>query len=214
MKNIFCAGLAIPALALGLMAGAFPDPPAASINPAASGTAKVVLAGGCFWGMQGVYEHVKGVTNTVVGYAGGKKATAHYETVSSGNTGHAESIEITYDPSKVSYGQLLKIYFSVAHDPTTLNRQHQDVGTQYRSSVFFANEEQKQLAADYIRELDAAHVYKNPIVTRVTALDAFYPAEEEHQHFMARNPSHPYIMNVDVPIFEAFKKNFPDLYRK
>src|SRR5215472_6222620 len=211
--TIALAGLAIPLLTLGLVAATFPDPPSESIAPA-SAKATIVLAGGCFWGMRGVYEHVKGVTNTVVGYAGGKKATAHYDMVSSGNTGHAESIEITYDPSKITYGQLLKIYFSVAHDPTTLNYQHYDHGTQYRSSIFYANEEQKKLAEAYVKELDAAHVYKNPIVTRIVPLEGFYPAEEEHQHFMIRNPTHPYIMNVDVPIFEAFRKNFPDLYKK
>jgi peptide-methionine (S)-S-oxide reductase len=134
--------------------------------------------------------------------------------VSSGNTGHAESIEITYDPSKVTFGQLLKIYFSVAHDPTTLNYQHYDHGTQYRSSIFYANDEQKKLAEEYVKELDGAHVYKNPIVTKIVPLEGFYPAEEEHQHFMTRNPTYPYIVNVDVPIFEAFRKNFPDLYKK
>jgi peptide-methionine (S)-S-oxide reductase len=212
--NLIRAGLALPVLAFGLLAGNFPDPPMESVNPAGPKTVTAVLAGGCFWGMQGVYEHVKGVTNTVVGYAGGKKSLAHYEMVSSGSTGHAESLEITYDPTKVSYGQLLKIYFSVAHDPTTLNRQHYDVGTQYRSSIFYANEEQKKIAEEYIKGLDAAHVYKSPIVTKVVPLEGFYAAEEEHQHFMTRNPTHPYIMNVDVPIFEAFRKNFPELYRK
>lgn len=211
--NIVLAGLAIPLLTLGLGAATFPDPPSESIAPAPA-KATIVLAGGCFWGMQGVYEHVKGVTNTVVGYAGGKKATAHYDMVSSGNTGHAESIEITYDPSKVTFGQLLKIYFSVAHDPTTLNYQHYDHGTQYRSSIFYANDEQKKLAEEYVKELDGAHVYKNPIVTKIVPLEGFYPAEEEHQHFMMRNPTYPYIVNVDVPIFEAFRKNFPDLYKK
>ena len=212
--NFLRAGLALPALALGLMAAGFPDPPMESVNPAAAKTATAVLAGGCFWGMEGVYEHVKGVTRTVVGYAGGKKSTAHYEMVSSGNSGHAESIEITYDPSKVTYGQLLKIYFSVAHDPTTLNYQHNDHGPQYRSSIFYGNEEQKKIAEEYIRTLDSAHVYKRPVVTKVVPLEAFYAAEEEHQHFMARNPTHPYIVNVDVPIFEAFRKTFPELYRK
>ncbi len=212
--NILRAGLVLPVLAIGLMGAGFPDPPMESINPAGAKTATAVLAGGCFWGMQGVYEHVRGVTSTTVGYVGGKKSTAHYEMVSSGNTGHAESIEIVYDPAKVTYGQLLKIYFSVAHDPTTLNYQHNDHGTQYRSSVFYSNDEQKKFAEDYIRELDAAHVYKHPIVTKVASLEGFYPAEEEHQHFMTRNPSHPYIVNVDVPIFEAFRKSFPELYKK
>jgi peptide-methionine (S)-S-oxide reductase len=209
--NIVAAGLAV---SLSLMGANFPDPPAETVNPAGPKTMTAVLAGGCFWGMQGVYEHVKGVTNTTVGYAGGKKSTARYEMVETGGTGHAESIEITYDPTKVSYGTLLKIYFSVAHDPTTLNRQHYDVGPQYRSSIFYTNDEQKKVAEEYIKELDGAHVYKSRIVTKVVPLEGFYAAEEEHQHFAMRNPTHPYIMNVDVPIFEAYKKNFPDLYRK
>ena len=203
--NILRAGLVLPVLTIGLMGAGFPDPPMESINPAGAKTATAVLAGGCFWGLQGVYEHVKGVTNTTVGYAGGKKSTAHYEMVGSGNTGHAEAIEIVYDPTKVTYGQLLKIYFSVAHDPTTLNYQHNDHGP----NVVFRN-----FLLLFIRELDAAHVYKHPIVTKVASLEGFYAAEEEHQHFMARNPTHPYIVNVDVPIFEAFRKSFPELYKK
>ena len=154
-----------------------------------AGTDSIVLAGGCFWGMQGVFEHVKGVTNTVVGYAGGKKDTAHYEMVAQRNTGHAESIRITWDPSKLTYRDLLKIYFTAAHDPTTLNRQHHDEGPEYRSAIFYSNDEQKTGAEAYIRELNAARVYRDPIVTQVVPLNgAFYPAEPDHQHFLDRNP--------------------------
>ena len=198
------------AVAAASFAANFPDPPAAASAEPAQQVA--VLAGGCFWGMQGVFEHVKGVTDTVVGYAGGSKNTARYETVSTGTTGHAESIKITFDPAKISYGQLLKIYFSVAHDPTTLNRQHYDVGTQYRSSIFYANDEQKRIAEDYIKQLNDAHVYKHPIVTKVEPLKGFYAAEEHHQHFLDRNPNHPYIVNMDLPLIEALKTTYPDYY--
>ena len=216
MHHSIAATLILPALALAgsLAAANFPDPPNFTLAAAGAKSETVVLAGGCFWGMQGVFEHVKGVTNTMVGYAGGQKKTAHYEMVSEGNTGHAESLEITFDPSQVSFGQLLKVYFQVAHDPTTLNRQHYDVGTQYRSSIFYATEEQKKTAEEYIHALDSAHVYKNQIVTKVVPLEGFFPAEAYHQHYMDRNPMDGYILNVDVPIFNAFKKTFPDLYRK
>lgn len=201
----------ISTCAVGLYGASFPNPPGET--GAAEPTRQVaVLAGGCFWGMQGVFEHVKGVTNTTVGYAGGEKKTANYETVSTGKTGHAESIRITYDPSQISYGQLLKIYFSVAHDPTTLNRQHYDEGTQYRSAVFYTSEDQKQTAEEYIKQLDAAHVFKHPIVTQVVPLNGFYAAESYHQHYLDRNPTQPYIVNMDLPLIAALKKNFPELY--
>lgn len=200
--------------AAGLMAASFPDPPSSEPAAAAPKKAVAVLAGGCFWGMEGVFEHVKGVTDTQVGYSGGAKNTAHYEMVSGGNTGHAESLKVTYDPSKVSYGQLLKIYFSVAHDPTTLNRQHYDVGTQYRSSIFYADEEQKKIAEEYIRQLNAAHVFKSPIVTKVVPLEAFYAAEEHHQHFLDQNPTQPYIVAMDLPLIEALKRQYPEMYKK
>jgi peptide-methionine (S)-S-oxide reductase len=206
---------ALPILAAGLMAAAmFPEPP--SVAPVAPNAKKAVavLAGGCFWGMQGIYEHVKGVTDTEVGFAGGTKQTAHYERVSEGDTGHAESIKITYDPSKITYGQLLKIYFSVAHDPTTLNRQHNDVGTQYRSAIFYGDEEQKNIAEAYIKSLNDAHVFRHPIVTKLTPLEAFYPAEEYHQHFLDRNPTQPYIAAIDIPLLDEFKRAYPDLYKK
>jgi peptide-methionine (S)-S-oxide reductase len=164
--------------------------------------------------MQGIYEHMKGVTNTVVGYAGGKKETAHYERIEEGDTNHAESIRITYDPSKITYGELLKVYFSAAHDPTTLNRQHYDVGTQYRSAIFYTDEDQKKVAEAYIHDLNAAHVFKDPIVTQVVPLPAFYPAEGYHQHFLDKNPTQGYIANVDIPLLNGFKEKYPELYTK
>jgi peptide-methionine (S)-S-oxide reductase len=217
MRNrILLIGVAAAAIAtVGLtvaQAASFPDPPKTSAP--ADSTASVVLAGGCFWGMQGIFEHMKGVTNTVVGYAGGKKETAHYDMVSEHNTGHAESIKITYNPAKVTYGELLKVYFSAAHDPTTLNRQHYDVGPQYRSAIFYAGDEQKKLAEEYIRDLNSAHVFKDPIVTQVVPLQGFYPAETEHQHFLDHNPTQGYIAAVDIPLLNGFKEKYPDFYTK
>ena len=164
--------------------------------------------------MQGIYEHMKGVTNTVVGYAGGAAATAKYDIVSEGDTGHAESIKITYDPSKITYGDILKVYFSAAHDPTTLNRQHYDVGTQYRSSIFYSDDEQKNVAEAYIRDLNAAHVFKDQIVTKVVPLKRFYPAEGYHQHFLDHNPNQGYIAAVDIPLLKGFQEKYPELYTK
>jgi len=212
------AGLAaIAAVAASSSTHTFPDPPAEQLAPAGAKKMTAVLAGGCFWGMQGVYEHVKGVTKTIVGYAGGEKKTAKYEMVGSGTTGHAESIEITYDPSVITYGQLLKIYFSIAHDPTTLNRQHNDEGTQYRSQIFYADENQKSIAEQYIKSLDAAKVYKSRIVTKLEPVKGFYPAEDYHQHFIDRNPTGPhqdYIEFFDLPMIDALKNTYPDMYRK
>jgi len=183
-------------------------------NPKAAGSAQTaVLSGGCFWGVQGVFEHVRGVERVIAGYAGGEKATARYDTVSAGNTGHAESVKITFDPAVISYGQLLQIAFSVVHDPTQLNRQGPDIGTQYRSSIFYANEEQKHIAEAYIAQLERAHVFARPIVTRVDELHGFYPAEEYHQDYLVHNPTQPYIALYDVPKIENFKKTFPELYR-
>jgi peptide-methionine (S)-S-oxide reductase len=192
----------------------FPDPPAEQLAPAGAKKMTIVLAGGCFWGMQGVYEHVKGVTKTTVGYAGGDKKTAHYETVSTGTTGHAESIEITYDPSVITYGQILKIYFSIAHDPTTLNRQHNDEGTQYRSEIFYGDANQKSLAEQYIKALDAAKVYKHSIVTKLEPVNGFYAAEDHHQHYLDHHPTEPYIQYFDLPMIDALQKTYPDMYRK
>ena len=171
-----------------------------------------VLAGGCFWGTQGVFEHVKGVHKVVAGYAGGERSTAQYGTVSTGSTGHAESIQITFDPTVVSYADLLQIFFSVAHDPTELNRQGPDSGTQYRSEIFFADEAQQKAALAYIAQLNQAHVFRRPIATRVDPLTGFYPAESYHQDFLVRNPSYPYIVINDLPKVANLKREFPQRY--
>jgi peptide-methionine (S)-S-oxide reductase len=172
-----------------------------------------VLAGGCFWGIEEVFQHVRGVTDAVSGYSGGSAKTASYETVSTGTSGHAESVKITYDPSKVTLGQLLKVFFSVAHDPTLLNRQGPDVGPQYRSAIFFAGERQQQVVKSYIDQLNAAHVFARPIATQVVPLNGFYAAEEEHQDFARKNPSYPYIVIHDKPKVEDLKRELPALYR-
>ena len=173
-----------------------------------------VFAGGCFWGVQAVFQHVKGVTQAVSGYAGGAAETARYERVSQGDTGHAEAVEVTFDPSQVSYGTLLQIYFSVAHNPTQLNRQGPDRGTQYRSAVFPKNTRQQQVAQAYIAQLDAAHAFNKPIVTRLESFNGFYPAEEEHQDFLARHPTHPYIVINDLPKVANLKQLYPDRYQE
>jgi peptide-methionine (S)-S-oxide reductase len=183
-------------------------------EPASAARSEVaVLAGGCFWGIQGVFQHVAGVTNAVSGYAGGKAQTAQYETVSGGTTGHAESVRITFDPSKITYGRILQIYFSVAHDPTQLNRQGPDTGTQYRSAIFPANDEQAKVARAYIAELDRAKVYNATIVTKIEPGHDFYPAEAYHQDFLTLNPTYPYIVYNDLPKIENLKRLFPKLYR-
>jgi peptide-methionine (S)-S-oxide reductase len=182
-------------------------------NPKAAGPAQTaVLAGGCFWGVQGVFEHVRGVQKVVAGYAGGERSTAQYETVSSGSTGHAESVKITFDPAAISYGQILQIAFSVVHDPTQLNRQGPDVGTQYRSAIFYADENQKHIAQAYISQLDQAHAFGRPIVTRVDPLKGFYAAEDYHQDYLIHNPTQPYIAFYDIPKVENFRRTFPELY--
>ncbi len=172
------------------------------------------FAGGCFWGVDAVFRHVKGVSRVVSGYAGGGADTANYETVSTGTTGHAESVEVTYDPSQVSYDDLLKVFFFVAHDPTELNRQGPDSGTQYRSSIFYANDEQKKLADDYIAQLDQKRAFSGPIVTKVVPLTGFYPAEAYHQNYLALHPDQPYIVINDLPKLERLQKTFPALYRQ
>jgi len=212
--NFLVSGIMIPAFALSLMGAAFPDPPAEQLAPAGAKKATAVLAGGCYWGMQGVFEHVKGVTDTTVGFSGGEKKTAEYETVGTGKTGHAESVEIVYDPSVVTYGQLLKIYFSIAHDPTTLNYQHNDVGTQYRSEIFYGDDSQKAIAEKYIADLNAAKVFHKPIVTKVEPLKGFYRAMEEHQHYLDHNPTDGYIMYFDLPMIANLKKIYPEMYKK
>jgi peptide-methionine (S)-S-oxide reductase len=182
-------------------------------NPKVAGAEqKAVIAGGCFWGVQGVFEHLNGVKRVLSGYAGGEKATAHYEVVSDGGTGHAESVEIVFDPKEVSYGQILQVFFSVAHDPTQLNRQGPDTGTQYRSSIFFADEQQKKIATAYIAQLDKAKTYGKPIATRVDPLKGFYAAEGYHQDFLIKNPTHPYIVYNDLPKIRNFQKVLPTLY--
>jgi peptide-methionine (S)-S-oxide reductase len=189
-------------------------PPPAVDEPVGASTSEVaVVAGGCFWGVQGVFQHVDGVTSAVSGYDGGAKATAHYQMTSTGETGHAESVKITFDPHKISYGRLLQVFFSVAHDPTELNYQGPDTGTQYRSAIFPQDGEQAQVAKDYIAELDKAHAFSAPIVTTIEPGKTFYPAEDYHQNFLAKNPTYPYIVVNDLPKIEALKRLFPKLYR-
>jgi peptide-methionine (S)-S-oxide reductase len=182
-------------------------------EPAQQETEVVALAGGCFWGVQGVFQHVNGVISAVSGYAGGEKKTAHYEMVESSTTGHAESVRITSDSSKISYGRILQIYFSVAHDPTQLNRQGPDVGTQYRSAIFSANAEQARVAKAYIAQLNQARVYPAAIVTKIEPDREFYAAEDYHQDFVTTHPTYPYIVYNDLPKIEDLKHIFPDRYR-
>jgi peptide-methionine (S)-S-oxide reductase len=191
-----------------------PEAAVTSRLSAAPGLQTIVLAGGCFWGIEAVFEHIKGVTDAVSGYAGGTKEQADYETVSTGTTGHAESVKVTFDPTKVSLEKLLQVFFSVAHDPTQLNRQGPDVGPQYRSAIFFADEEQARVARAYIDQLTKAKVYSRPIVTQVVKLQGFYHAEEYHQNFAERNPTYPYIVYNDAPKVVNLKKQFPELYRQ
>jgi len=206
-------------LVLGLVSavqvqGATPLPPPAVDLPtsASAGAQTAVFAGGCFWGVEAVFRHVKGVSSAVSGYAGGSASTASYTLVSSGVTGQAESVQVTYDPSRVSYGQLLQVFFSVAHDPTQLNRQGPDRGTQYRSAIFFTDDDQKRVAQAYIAQLDKARVYASPIVTEVTKLPAFYPAEDYHQNYAALHPNEPYIAINDLPKVAHLREKFPALY--
>jgi peptide-methionine (S)-S-oxide reductase len=190
-----------------------PDPVVALPNAKPAATQTIVLAGGCFWGVEAVYEHMKGVIEVVSGYAGGTPETAEYEVVSSGRTAHAEVVKVTFDPSKVSYAQILKVFFSVVHDPTQLNRQGPDIGPQYRSAIFFSDDEQAAAARAYIEQLDKSKVFPRPIVTQVVPLKAFYLAEKYHQDFAANNPEHPYIVYHDLPKIANFKKQFPEMYR-
>jgi peptide-methionine (S)-S-oxide reductase len=187
--------------------------PAIDAQPGQAASAVAVLAGGCFWGVQGVFQHVKGVTSAVSGYAGGDKKTADYETVSNGRTGHAESVQVTFDPRQISYGRLLQIFFSVAHDPTELNRQGPDVGPQYRSAIFPTNVEQVDVAKAYIAQLNQAHAFKKAVVTKIEPDRLFYPAEKYHQDFLTLNPTYPYIAINDLPKIGELKRFFPDVYR-
>jgi peptide-methionine (S)-S-oxide reductase len=189
-----------------------PNPAVDAALATAKSQQTAVVAGGCFWGIQAVFQHVKGVINATSGYSGGAANTAEYELVSNGDTGHAESVQITYDTSQITYGQLLRVFFSVAHDPTELNRQGPDTGTQYRSSIFYGNEEQKRIADAYIAQLDKAKVFPRPIVTHVVPLKAFYPAEAYHQDYAARHPDNPYIAYNDAPKVAHLRQQFPDLY--
>ena len=197
----------------GETATPLPPPEVDSPRGAAATTQTAVLAGGCFWGVQGVFQHTKGVKNVLSGYSGGEKATATYEQVGSGRTGHAESVQIVFDPREISYGEILRIYFSVAHDPTELNRQGPDTGTQYRSAIFYADASQQRIAQAYIAQLERAHVFPQPIVTRVDPLKAFYPAEAYHQDFLNRHPDHPYIVFNDAAKIASLKKLFPQICR-
>jgi len=191
----------------------FPKPTIDAPLTASSQSQFAVFAGGCFWGVQAVFEHVKGVKSATSGYSGGRVKSPSYEVVSMGVTGHAESVQVTFDPSQITYGQLLMIYFSVAHDPTQLNRQGPDTGSQYRSSIFYASDEQKRIAEDYIAQLNSSAVYSHPIVTKVVPFEAFYPAEDYHQDYLKKNPGNPYIVFNDLPKLKRLQKEFPALYR-
>jgi peptide-methionine (S)-S-oxide reductase len=192
---------------------AFPKPAVDAPLASSKSEETAVVAGGCFWGIQAVFAHVKGVTSSTSGYSGGAAKTAHYEEVSTGETGHAESVKIVFDPSQISYGQILMIFFSVGHNPTELNYQGPDYGTQYRSSVFFSNDQQKKIAESYISQLNAAKVYSQPIVTKVVPLQGFYSAEGYHQDYLKHHSYEPYIVMNDLPKLSSLKKEYPDLYR-
>jgi peptide-methionine (S)-S-oxide reductase len=191
---------------------ALPAPSVDAARSSSPGRETAVISGGCFWGVQAVFQHVKGVVTATSGYAGGSSKTAEYETVSNGDTGHAESVEVVYDPSQITYGELLRVFFSVAHDPTQLNRQGPDQGTQYRSAIFYKGDEQKRIAEAYIAQLDQAKVFPHRIVTQVAPLQAFYHAEAYHQNYAALHPNQPYILFNDAPKVEHLKQEFPDLY--
>lgn len=195
-------------------AAVLPSPVVDDPLASAPGNETVVFAGGCFWGVQAVFQHVKGVKKATSGYAGGEGATAEYEIVSTGRTGHAESVEVRFDPAQVSFGQLLKVFFSVVHDPTQLNRQGPDTGSQYRSAVFYSNDEQKRIAEAYIAQLEKANAFPHPIVTQVVALKKFYAAESYHQNYATLHPDNPYIAYNDAPKVEHLREEFPDLYKK
>jgi peptide-methionine (S)-S-oxide reductase len=193
-------------------AAAVPPPVVDAPRTSGPGQQTAVVAGGCFWGIQAVFQHVKGVISATSGYSGGSAKTAEYETVSSGETGHAESVQVVYDPSQITFGELLRIFFSVAHDPTQLNRQGPDEGTQYRSVIFYSSDDQKRIAQAYIAQLDQAKVFSRPIVTQVVPLQGFYPAEAYHQNYAALHPNQPYIVFNDAPKVTHLRQLFPDLY--
>lgn len=212
IKRKVFAIAAMMAMAITVAAAGKTSDPSVDSGATAKGERTVVLAGGCFWGLQAVFEHVKGVTSVAAGYSGGSAVTANYEAVSDGSTGHAEAVRITYDPSQVTYGQLLKVFFFVAHDPTELNRQGPDTGTQYRSVIFYSNAEQRRLDQDYINQLSQAEVFERPIVTQVARLHAFYKAESYHQDFAIKHPNDSYIVINDLPKVARLRQQFPALY--
>jgi peptide-methionine (S)-S-oxide reductase len=214
-KTLFALAMILAACAGCRAATKTPVPPPASDAALAQSPGKqtAVFAGGCFWGTQSVFERVRGVVATTAGYAGGSAATATYSQVTTETTGHAESVKVVYDPSKITYGRLLQVFFSVAHDPTQLNRQGPDVGTSYRSAIFYTDAEQQKISLAYIAQLDAAHVFSQPIVTQVVPLNGFYDAESYHQDYALYNPDNPYIQVCDRPKIEALKKRFPELFQ-
>jgi peptide-methionine (S)-S-oxide reductase len=215
LRMLLILGALLVALAANSAGGAktpVPSPASDAPKATAAGQQTAVVAGGCFWGIQAVFQHVKGVTNVTSGYSGGEAKTADYETVSEGRSGHAESVKITYDPSQITFGELLRVFFSVAHDPTELNRQGPDEGSQYRSVIFYTDDEQRKIAEDYIAQLNQAQVFKHKIVTQVVPLKAFYPAEAYHQNYATIHPDNPYIVFNDAPKVSNLRKEFPDLY--
>jgi peptide-methionine (S)-S-oxide reductase len=219
MSNILSRTLAVTLLATALACGtaaatggAIPDPTLDAPLAANKGEQTAVLAGGCFWGLEAVFEHVKGVTDVTSGYSGGSAETANYEMVGSGETGHAESVRITYDPSRITYGQLLKVFFAVAHDPTELNRQGPDEGTQYRSAIFYSGGEQKRITDAYIKQLNQGKVFERPIVTQVNRLDSYHQAEAYHQDYAAHHPDDSYIVMHDLPKVANLRRQFPNLF--
>lgn len=211
---IVLIGFTISCQVAGASATAIPDPAVDAPLATTKSEQTAVLAGGCFWGVEAVFEHVKGVSNAKSGYSGGTASTANYDKVSMGRTGHAEAVHVTYDPSQITYGQLLKVFFSVAHNPTELNRQGPDTGPQYRSAIFYANEEQKRIAVAYIDQLNKAKVFGKKIATQLAPLDAFHEAEAYHQDYLVNHPDQPYIVINDLPKVENLKKHLPGLYKK
>ncbi|HYW46135.1 MAG TPA: peptide-methionine (S)-S-oxide reductase MsrA [Bryobacteraceae bacterium] len=212
-RAVVCACLGFGVVVQVSSAAEFPAP-AVDISGTARTPAVAVFAGGCFWGVEAVFGNLKGVADVVSGYAGGSQATAHYEMVGTGRTGHAESVQVTYDPAQISYGKLLQVFFSVAHDPTQMNRQGPDEGTQYRSAIFYSSDEQKRVAEAYIQQLNQAKVFRHPIVTQLTPFAGFFPAEGYHQHFIERNPDYPYVVYNDLPKLEHLRRLYPDLLKR
>jgi peptide-methionine (S)-S-oxide reductase len=212
VRTVGTTGLVAACFWSATFAAPLPSPATDVPKASTKGQATAVFAGGCFWGVDAVFKHVKGVTSATSGYSGGASNTAHYELVGSGETGHAEAVQVVYDPSQISYGQLLQVFFSVAHNPTELNRQGPDAGTQYRSAIFYADQDQQRVAKAYIAQLQAAKAFPRPIVTELAPLQAFYPAEDYHQNYLALHPQNMYIVINDLPKLGELRKQFPDLY--